>query len=151
MNYTTLEKLHTRFWSRVEKTEGCWNWAGAIHKSGYGYISFRKKNLRAHRISWELHNNGIIPDGYHVHHICQNKKCVNPSHLELLSPYDHWEITLSSIHDKKESRTHCKYGHALTEATSFVYTNPTTGYSSRRCRICKNTAERQRKRKSGSS
>lgn len=69
-----------RFWSRVTKTESCWNWTGTKSDSGYGLISINGTVNRAHRLAWELLV-GPIPEGIHIDHRCMNKSCVNPEHL----------------------------------------------------------------------
>lgn len=75
--------LADRFWAKVEKSDGCWLWRGAISGSGYGTIwQGGTVGLRAHRVSWELHN-GPIPAGQGVLHRCDTPACVNPSHLFL--------------------------------------------------------------------
>lgn len=71
-----------RFWSKVEKTNGCWNWMAVKNKGGYGFLKVNKKNCYAHRFSWELHN-GKIPKGICVLHKCDNRACVRLSHLFL--------------------------------------------------------------------
>lgn len=76
-----------RFWARVQKSEGCWRWKGNA-PGGYGVVDTRRKGtrfvLRAHRVAWEL-TNGLIPDGLHALHGCDNKRCVrpHPEHVHL--------------------------------------------------------------------
>lgn len=79
--------LDERFWAKVEKTEGCWNWTGATNGNGtYGRCvvevgpapDYRVKNRPAHHVSWFLHY-GEWP--VYVMHLCDNGLCVRPDHL----------------------------------------------------------------------
>jgi len=72
-----------RFWSHVEKTDGCWLWTAARFRQGYGefHVGGKKGHLvYAHRYSWELAY-GPIPEGADILHRCDNPPCVRPDHL----------------------------------------------------------------------
>ncbi len=72
-----------RFWSKVDKTSGCWVWtAGRFKPTLYGAFQDEGKAKRAHRVSWEM-TNGEVPDGLDVLHKCDNPPCVKPDHLFL--------------------------------------------------------------------
>ena len=69
----------------VDPATGCWIWQKAVKANGYGQTKRHGKNVYAHRLAYEMCH-GPIPDGQVVDHLCRNRRCVNPDHLELVSP-----------------------------------------------------------------
>jgi hypothetical protein len=83
----SLTPLADRLWSKVDKTDGCWLFTGALNNKGYGVIHERGKggtNLYAHRVSYGLLV-GPIPDDLELDHLCRVTRCVNPEHLEAVT------------------------------------------------------------------
>jgi hypothetical protein len=77
-----------RFWSKVDKSGDCWLWTAAIDK-GYGSFTIRRgEKAKAHRYAYQ-ELVGPIPVGLTLDHLCRNRACVNPAHLEALSKSDH--------------------------------------------------------------
>lgn len=97
-----------RFWEKVQKTDECWLWTGAINSSnGYGRI---RHNKYTHRVSYEFHF-GAIPKGLFVCHRCDNPPCVRPDHLFLGTPGDN----MRDMHSKQRQACGSQRSRLLTE------------------------------------
>lgn len=106
----------------IDTTSSCWVWQGKLNNRGYPMIS----NKYAHRIGYELLV-GSIPLGHEVDHLCFNPKCVNPQHLEAVTPLVNMRRAFARI-------THCPKGHEYTDAN--VFWKKTGKYLARNCREC---------------
>lgn len=133
------EKMLARFMAKVSYggDNGCWTWIGYLDKCGYGRLSIPpEKVLYAHRLAFE-HFTGPIPDGLQLDHLCRNRGCVNPAHLE---PVTSRENTLrGNSHGALAKRTGmCGRGH---KKPNIVGT----------CSICHNAAKRARRKRNSAN
>jgi hypothetical protein len=103
------ETRRAKFWARVNKTDACWLWTGAISTEGYGRITWDYRNTGAHRVSYQ-ELVGPIPDGLMLDHLCRVRHCVNPAHLE---PVTNAENTIRGIAARPPSEV-CRNGHRRT-------------------------------------
>src|SRR5216683_2220131 len=102
------KSFEERFWEKVKKLSPCWIWIGATTPQGYGSIATIRINGKgftelAHRVAYEL-TYGDIPRGMFVCHTCDNRFCVNPSHLFLGTHQDN----MQDMHQKGRSIEHTK-------------------------------------------
>ncbi len=96
---------------RIDADGDCWEWTGAKHESGYGRYRMGGRDGRfwyVHRLVWELLV-GPIPDGLHIDHLCRNRLCCNPDHLEPVTPAEN--TRRSPSWNGESAKTHCPYGH----------------------------------------
>lgn len=123
-----------RFFEKVDAEGICWQWGGASGANGYGQFSIQGRTYVAHRWCWEYLVESI-PSEMTIDHLCLNKMCVNPDHLEV--------VTRAENSRRAQFRHHCPKGHSMGDAL----TCRTTG--NRKCRTChyaRNAAYRRAKR-----
>jgi hypothetical protein len=118
-----------RFWSKVDKSGECWTWLGAQTANGYGRNMFRGRRIMAHRIAYMLVL-GDIPTNFQIDHLCRNRLCVNPNHLEAVTQYENI-LRSSAPSAVNAQRTVCIHGHAFTERNTYA-----TPDGRRQCRTC---------------
>lgn len=129
----TDPRLPERFWSKVRMNEatGCWEWTAGL-TNGYGYYSMGGTRLGAHRATY-LTLVGPIPDGFHLDHLCCVKNCVNPSHLEPVTPRENTIRGYAVARREGRLKTHCAEGHPYSPENTYIKSN-----GARECRTCKN-------------
>lgn len=104
--------------------EICWEWTGAIHTTGYGVFNFKRKTYFAHRWIYATIVEDIL-EGYVIDHLCHNKCCVNPTHLEMVTREENNRRAHRSA--KGWRKSHCIHGHPRTAEN--LYANGS-------CRVC---------------
>lgn len=122
-------RLPARFWTKVRVLDnGCWFWQAWIGASGYGQFEWQGRQQPAHRVAYETLV-VLIPPGLEPDHLCRVRACVNPMHIEPVTPSvnilrgDHWE----------RRKTHCPQGHAYSGSNLILNHGVRSG---RQCRTC---------------
>jgi HNH endonuclease len=125
--------------ARIQKDPelGCWLWTGAWKREGYGEVTIKGEVCYVHRVMYERFC-GPIPEGYHLHHLCWHRHCVNPAHLLAVSPREHQDFEWRNIGFQNKAKTHCLNGHEFNEQNTYITAN-----GGRDCRVCHNEFEKQ--------
>ena len=100
------QEIKDRFWSKVNKTDNCWEWTTGLNKNGYGHFHANGEDIRAHRFSFQNHHNRLIQEGLCIMHICDNRKCVNPAHLSEGTKQDNSTDMVNKCRSAKGEKHH---------------------------------------------
>lgn len=124
----------------VIQESGCWDWVGGRDPDGYGVYKQGKqfvgrRSMRAHRWVYEQ-TKGFIPEGLQLDHLCRNRLCVNPAHLEPVTQQENIRRGLYGV-----TRTHCPKGHEYTPENTYRH----QGIGTKTCRECARTRDRIRR------
>jgi HNH endonuclease len=126
------------FWSKVEKTDNCWLWRGYVQPDGYPRFKFEGRPHNAHRLAymWLI---SPIPDGLQIDHLCRVKTCVNPEHLEAVTPGENTRRVPDHPIMLNAAKTHCPHGHEY-DLLNTYYCN-----GHRICRACRTRQQREKR------
>lgn len=125
---------------------GCWEWQRRLTYDGYGVIQVKNHSVRAHAVALAIRRGAMWPRELQVDHLCRNRACCNPEHLELvtsaensrrgLKPQQFYEDVVAP----QKAQTSCLRGHDFDEANTYWAPNGRRG-----CRKCRAATERRRK------
>ncbi len=129
---STIERLESLF--IPEPNSGCWLWMGDVTAAGYGRVGIEGNRLYVHRVSHEIFK-GPIPATFDVDHLCRNRLCCNPQHLEAVS---HRENIRRGL--KGKLTTHCPQGHEYSLENTYFRKNS----EARVCMVCARSKDKLR-------
>lgn len=138
MASTIIDRLISKI--EIDPSTRCWKWTGCICKDGYGQIKMIPNMRRAHRVSYEVFV-GPIPEGLQIDHLCRCRSCINPEHLEPVTPKENIRRSPIAPASLNAMMTHCTNGHKFTQE------NLVPGIKQRRCKICSNEQAKLNQRK----
>jgi hypothetical protein len=124
----------TKIMERTDRSADCWLWTARIAPDGYAFVSAWGRTMPAHRAAY-LALVGPILEGLQIDHLCRVRHCVNPAHLEPVTPREN----LLRSESANARKTHCPQGHPYDEANTAWKKN------GRHCRTCARAFEQARR------
>ena len=125
-----------RFFTKIEVREsGCWQWMGTLFSTGYGEFWDGVRRLSAHRFAFAYFQGCALPEyepkSLQLDHLCRNRRCVNPNHLELVTPQEN-VLRGNGPASQNARKTHCLRGHPFDAQNTYILPD-----GRRACRICR--------------
>lgn len=121
------------FWKDVDKSGDCWRWANSHDKrTQYAMVMWEGRTAKAHRVAYELAREPI-PPGLVIDHLCRNRWCLNPDHMEAVTQREN-VLRGEGVAARHAQKTHCPAGHPYTEENTYHW--PKAPGRSRQCRAC---------------
>lgn len=128
----------------VKNENGCWEIPSLCFRQGYHPVRFRGIAMDAHRVFYKIFNGELsLEPGMHIDHLCRNRGCVNPEHLEQVTNVENIMRGYgpAAINARK---THCRYGHELNFENTYLHKKK-NGKSARYCKACRKASDKIRK------
>lgn len=141
LSYLTIAGIQKKVSARFKIIDsGCFEWLGTCNSDGYGRIGIKGKSIKAHRAMASLIY-GVIPAGMVIDHLCRNRMCVNPTHLEIVDNKTNLSRGNSAFNRKGKYKEFCTRGHTL--KNNFLMYQNGRGVKTRICKVCRQESRRR--------